>query len=97
MRVIADHLRSSTFLLADGVNPSNEGRGYVLRRILRRAIRHGKKIGMEKPFLFELVGSVVDTLGSVYPEIVKNKTLIEIIIQEEEAKFHETIHRGIGL
>lgn len=97
MRVIADHLRSSTFLLADGVTPSNEGRGYVLRRILRRAIRHGKKLGMEAPFIFELVGSVIETLGNVYPEIVKNRKLIEMMIQEEEAKFHETIHRGMGI
>ncbi len=97
MRVIADHLRSSTFLLADGVTPSNEGRGYVLRRILRRAIRHGKKLGMEQPFIFELVGSVIESLGNIYPEIVKNRKLIETMLQEEEAKFHETIHRGMGI
>lgn len=95
MRVVADHLRSSTFLIADGVTPSNEGRGYVLRRILRRAIRHGKKLGMEQPFIFELVDSVVATLGQVYPEIVKNNKLIETMINEEEEKFHETIHRGM--
>jgi len=97
MRVIADHLRSSTFLMADGVTPSNEGRGYVLRRILRRAIRHGKKLGMEQPFICDLVGSVTDTLGTVYPEIVKNRRLIETMLREEEAKFHETIHRGMGV
>jgi len=97
MRVIADHLRSSTFLIADGVTPSNEGRGYVLRRILRRAIRHGKKLAMEQPFIFELVGSVIETLGNVYPEIVKNRNLIETLIREEETKFHETIHRGMGV
>lgn len=97
MRVIADHLRSSTFLIADGVTPSNEGRGYVLRRILRRAIRHGKKLGMEKPFIYQLVSSVTETLGSVYSEIVKSQKLIETMIQEEESKFHETIHRGMGV
>ncbi len=97
MRVIADHIRSGTFLIADGVLPSNEGRGYVLRRILRRAIRHGKKLGQEKPFLHGLVKDVTASLGTVYPEIVERKTEIETYIREEEEKFHETLSRGLGV
>ncbi len=97
MRVIADHLRACTFLIADGVLPSNEGRGYVLRRILRRAIRHGKKLGQETPFIHSLVGGVTDSLGKVYPEIVEQRPNIETLIREEETKFHETLHRGLGV
>jgi len=97
MRVIADHLRSGTFLLSDGVTPSNEGRGYVLRRILRRAIRHGKKLGQDKPFLHELVTTVVASLGSIYPDLLKNQKVIEVMMREEEERFHETLHRGMGL
>jgi alanyl-tRNA synthetase len=95
MRVIADHLRSGTFLLADGVTPSNEGRGYVLRRILRRAIRHGKKLGQETPFLHSLVQEVVTSLGKVYPELHAGQKQIETFFREEEEKFHETLHRGM--
>ena len=97
MRVIADHLRSGTFLMADGVIPSNEGRGYVLRRILRRAIRHGKQLGQDSPFLFELVSAVVKGLGAIYPELPKQEKLIVTLMREEEERFHETLHRGIGL
>ncbi len=97
MRVIADHVRSGTFLIADGVIPSNEGRGYVLRRILRRAIRYGKKLGQEKPFIFEIVSAVVATLGSFYPEIKSQQKLVETMIREEEERFHETLHRGTGI
>ncbi len=97
MRVIADHIRSSTFLIADGVYPSNEGRGYVLRRILRRAIRHGKKLGQEKPFLYSFVQQVNETLGKFYPEVAEQQRLIENYIHEEETKFHETLHRGMGV
>ncbi len=97
IRVVADHLRAGTFLLADGVLPSNEGRGYVLRRILRRAIRHGKKLGQEQPFLFGLVQGVTDSLGKVYPEILEQKKQIETTFREEEEKFHETLHRGLGV
>jgi len=97
MRVIADHLRSSTFLIADGVIPSNEGRGYVLRRILRRAIRYGKKLGQEKPFIFNCVESVISSLGAFYPEIKNSQKLIETLIREEEVKFHETLHRGLRI
>jgi len=97
MRVIADHLRSGTFLMADGVHPSNEGRGYVLRRILRRAIRHGKKLGQDGPFMHDLVKSVVKSLGQVYPELVTQEKLVTTLMREEEERFHETLHRGIGL
>lgn len=97
MRVIADHLRSSVFLIGDGVIPSNEGRGYVLRRILRRAIRYGKKIGQERPFIFSCVSSVTDLLGTFYPEIEQNRKLIETVVREEEERFHETLHRGLGI
>jgi alanyl-tRNA synthetase len=97
MRVIADHVRSATFLLADGVIPSNEGRGYVLRRILRRAIRYGKKIGQENPFIYKISSAVIESLGSWYPEVVKNRKEIEELIQEEEIRFHETLHRGLGV
>lgn len=97
MRVVADHLRSGCFLIADGVNPSNEGRGYVLRRILRRAIRHGKKLGQEKSFLYELVESVARLMGPHYPEVETNKKMISVVLKEEEERFHETLHRGMGL
>ncbi|MFM8269061.1 MAG: alanine--tRNA ligase, partial [Pseudomonadota bacterium] len=97
MRVIADHLRSSTFLMGDGVIPSNEGRGYVLRRILRRAIRYGKKLGQEHPFIFKCVHSVTESLGTFYPDIEQTRNLIETLIREEEERFHETLHRGLGI
>jgi alanyl-tRNA synthetase len=97
LRVVADHLRSCTFLIADGVTPSNEGRGYVLRRILRRAIRHGKKLGVQKPFLYGLVKEVTRSLGKFYPEIVVNQNRIETYFREEEEKFHETLHRGMSV
>lgn len=97
MRVIADHLRACSFLLADGVIPGNEGRGYVLRRILRRAIRHGKKLGRENPFLYTLVAPLCQVFKTVYPELEKNRNLVENLMQEEEKRFHETLHRGMGL
>ncbi len=97
MRVIADHIRSGTFLLSDGVTPSNEGRGYVLRRILRRAIRHGKKLGQDKPFLHLLVGDVCELFAGVYPELLKHRKAIEVMLKEEEERFHETLHRGMGI
>lgn len=97
LRVMADHLRSTTFLMADGVIPSNEGRGYVLRRILRRAIRYGKKVGKESPFLYQCVNSVTELLGNVYPELRSQEALVITLIKEEEARFHETLHRGLGV
>ncbi len=97
IRVISDHVRAGTFLLSDGVFPSNEGRGYVLRRILRRAIRHGKKLGIDTPFIHKLVGTVVDIFKDEYPELASNRARIAEQFREEEQKFHETLHRGIGL
>jgi len=96
-RVIADHLRACTFLISDGVIPSNEGRGYVLRRILRRAIRFGKSLGIDEPFMFELVPSVVEIMGEAYPEIVAEQQAIQKAIQVEEKKFHETLNEGLKL
>lgn len=97
MRVISDHMRAGTFLISDGVLPSNEGRGYVLRRILRRAMRYGKKLGQEAPFLFKIVGSVVEQMKGAYPELKANQKLVEDVLREEEQRFHETLHRGMGV
>ncbi|MBE6447372.1 MAG: alanine--tRNA ligase [Alphaproteobacteria bacterium] len=96
-KVIADHIRSISFLMADGVVPSNEGRGYVLRRILRRAMRHGNLIGIKKPFLFELSKSLINTMKSAYPELEKAQALIKNTIFTEEEKFLETLDRGLKL
>lgn len=97
MRVIADHLRCMTFLIGDGIEPSKEGRGYVLRRIMRRAMRHGKNLGFEKPFLFELSQSVVEVMGGHYAELQKQHKLIAQSIFTEEERFLSTIDRGLGL
>jgi len=94
-RVIADHIRACTFLINDGMLPSNEGRGYVLRRILRRAVRFGKSLGISEPFMHELVPVVVEIMGSAYPELVKNREHIQRSIYLEEKKFHETLHDGM--
>ncbi|MDK2820140.1 MAG: alanyl-tRNA synthetase [Clostridia bacterium] len=94
-RVIADHARSCTFLIADGVLPGNEGRSYVLRRILRRAARFGKAIGVDKPFLYRMVDKVVEIMGEAYPEIVEKKDYISKVIRQEEERFHETLHDGL--
>ncbi len=95
MRVIADHLRALVFLIADGVLPSNEGRGYVLRRIIRRASRHGRLLGIEKPFLYEGIDRVIEIMGDVYPEIVENERLIKKITLKEEERFSRTLERGL--
>ena len=97
MRVIADHLRALTFLIADGVLPSNEGRGYVLRRIIRRASRHGRLLGIDKPFLFEGVNEVINIMGEVYPEIVENVEFIKKVVLKEEERFRKTLERGLYL
>lgn len=94
-RVIADHARSCTFLIADGVLPSNEGRGYVLRRILRRAARFVKVLGWEQPFLCEMVPVVVDLMGHAYPEIKEQEEYIQKVIRIEEDRFHETLSEGM--
>jgi alanyl-tRNA synthetase len=97
MRVIADHVRTLTFAIADGAAPGNEGRGYVLRRILRRAARYGRKLDMHEPFLFKLVDVLVIIMGDIFPEISKNKKNIKKIIKAEEKSFNETLDRGIAL
>ena len=96
-RVIADHIRAITFLISEGVLPSNEGRGYVLRRILRRAIRYGKKLDMDKPFLFKLVASVERLMGEAYPQLIKQKPFVEKVIFSEEERFLQTLDKGLGL
>jgi alanyl-tRNA synthetase len=96
-RVIADHVRALTFLIADGVLPSNEGRGYVERRILRRAFQRGRELGMKEPFLYRIVGAVVDTYQSAYPELkVKCEHVSKVVLTEEE-RFNETLTQGLGL
>jgi alanyl-tRNA synthetase len=95
LRVIADHVRASTFLVADGVIPSNEGRGYVLRKIVRRALRHGKKLGLEKPFLHGMVGLVCEHMGGAYPEIVEHRKMVETVLLMEEESFASTISVGL--
>ncbi|QNB45313.1 alanine--tRNA ligase [Thermanaerosceptrum fracticalcis] len=96
-RVIADHIRSCTFLVSDGVLPGNEGRGYVLRRILRRAVRFGKVLGIDEPFMYKLVPVVVDLMKGAYPEIQDNMDYVAKIIRIEEERFHETLNDGLRL
>jgi alanyl-tRNA synthetase len=97
MRVIADHIRTLTFAIGDGAVPGNEGRGYVLRRILRRAARYGRKLNLHKPFLYQLVKVLVNTMGNVFPEIKEKQSYIEKIIRAEEESFNVTLDRGIDL
>jgi alanyl-tRNA synthetase len=97
LRVIADHLRGSVFLVGDGVIPSNEGRGYVLRRILRRAIRYGKRIGRDEPFLSKLVGVIIDEVGGAYPELATHEHFIVKVIGAEEDRFYQTLDKGLDL
>ena len=94
LRIITDHARCVTFLISDGVIPGNEGRSYVLRMILRRALRHGKILGMDLPFLYKLVDVVVDNYGEAYPDLVKNKAKIIDTIKKEEERFAKTLDRG---
>ena len=96
-RVISDHLRASAFLIADGVLPSNEGRGYVLRRIMRRAMRHVHKLGIKDPHMFRLVDSLNNQMGESFTELNRAKLLIETTLKDEEIKFRETLERGLGL
>ena len=96
-RVIADHLRSTSFLLADGVMPSNEGRGYVLRRIMRRAMRHAHLLGAKEPLMHRLVGSLSAEMGAAYPELLRAQPLIEATLRQEETQFRRTLDKGLKL
>src|SRR5579862_5942899 len=95
LRVIADHARAATFLISDGVLPSNEGRGYVLRKIVRRAIRHGRLLGQEKPFLFEMVFAVRDLMRDAYPELAESADRVAEMIKGEETRFAHTLSEGL--
>ncbi|MBK9364785.1 MAG: alanine--tRNA ligase [Deltaproteobacteria bacterium] len=97
MRVIADHARAAAFLVADGVMPSNEERGYVLRRVMRRAIRYGVKLGMSKPFLYKSADRVVSMMGADYPELIERRSFIQEVIRGEEERFSETLDKGLVL
>ncbi len=97
VRVIADHIRSCAFLIADGVFPSNEGRGYVLRRIARRAIRHGHRLGFTEPFFNELVQPLVQEMGQAYPELAKRDSLIKEVLYQEELQFERTLDQGLKI
>ena len=97
LRVIADHIRACAFLVVDGVLPSNEGRGYVLRRIVRRAIRHGYKLGIEEPFFWRLVETLEEQMGEAYPELVKSRKHVEKVLHQEEQRFAETLDQGMRL
>jgi alanyl-tRNA synthetase len=96
-RIIADHLRASSFLIADGVLPSNEGRGYVLRRIMRRAMRHAHILGAKEPLLHRLVPALVDQMGRAYHELERGQSLIQETLKLEETRFHDTLERGLRL
>ena len=97
LRVIADHLRASSFLIADGVLPSNEGRGYVLRRIMRRAMRHAQLLGAREPLMYRLVWALVREMGQAYPELVRAENLIEETLRLEETRFRKTLARGLAI
>lgn len=97
LKVIADHIRTVAFAVGDGVMPSNEGRGYIIRRLLRRAVRYGKTIGIDRPFLHELTAVVGEVMGIYYPEVVEKRAFIERVIRTEEERFHETLSDGLTM
>ena len=97
LRVIADHIRSCAFLITDGILPSNEGRGYVLRRIIRRAIRHGYRLGLQDVFFFKLVAPLVEEMGEAFPELAKHQAQIESVLRNEEQRFAETLGNGMKI
>lgn len=97
MRVVADHIRATTFLIGDGVLPSNEGRGYVLRRIMRRAIRHGRLLGLTEPFFYKVAPVLIEEMGAVYPELPTHRKFIEEVIKAEEIRFLETVEKGLEI
>ncbi|QHG92563.1 alanine--tRNA ligase [Coxiella endosymbiont of Amblyomma sculptum] len=96
-RVIVDHIRSATFLISDGVLPSNEGRGYVLRRIIRRALRHGYKLGQQEVFFYQMVSPLVKIMGCAYPELYKTQSVVEQTIRREEVQFSQTLCKGLKI
>jgi len=96
-KVIADHIRTVAFAIGDGAIPSNEGRGYVLRRLLRRAVRYAKQIGINRPFMFELVAVVGEIMVDFYPEVKEKRAFIEKVVKNEEERFHETLHEGLTI
>jgi alanyl-tRNA synthetase len=96
-KVIADHIRAVTFAIGDGALPSNEGRGYVLRRLLRRAVRYAKQLGIERPFMYELVPVVGEIMSDFYPEVKEKAEFIQRVIKNEEERFHETLHEGLAI
>jgi len=97
LKVIADHIRACAFIVADGVIPGNEGRGYVLRRIARRAIRHGYKLGARQPFFYTLVAALAEQMGEAYPELIRDKQRIADVLQQEESRFFQTIAHGMDM
>jgi alanyl-tRNA synthetase len=97
LKVVADHIRTVVFSVSDGVLPSNEGRGYIIRRLLRRAVRYGKVLGTDKPFLYQLTSVVGDIMGGYYPEVVAKREFIEKVIRTEEERFHETLSDGLAI
>lgn len=97
LKVIADHIRACAFLIIDGVIPSNEGRGYVLRRIIRRALRHGYKLGQNQPFFYTLVAALAQEMGGAYPELIAQQERIEQVLEQEESRFSETLEHGMKI
>ncbi|MBH0048427.1 alanine--tRNA ligase [Pseudoalteromonas sp. NZS11_1] len=97
LRVVADHIRSCAFLISDGVMPSNESRGYVLRRIIRRAVRHGNKLGAQGSFFYKLVAALIEQMGQAYPELAKQQEIIEKVLRIEEEQFGKTLERGLAI
>src|SRR5205823_3898365 len=96
-RILADHGRAMTFLMADGVLPGNEGRGYVLKRMIRRAVRHARLLGLERDITGPLVDATVETMGDAYPELVRQHDFVRQVAEREEARFGETLRRGLDL
>ncbi|TVZ88254.1 alanyl-tRNA synthetase [Aeribacillus composti] len=96
-KVIADHIRTVTFAVADGALPSNEGRGYVLRRLIRRAVRYAKTINIDRPFMYELVPVVAEIMNDYYPEVKEKASFVQKVIKNEEERFHETLHEGLAI
>jgi alanyl-tRNA synthetase len=97
LRVIADHVRACSFLIVDGVMPANEGRGYVLRRIIRRAARHGHNLGLTEPFMYKIVVAVVEVMGEAFPELTKAQSQVERVLKQEEERFAETLYQGLKI